>query len=73
MAGLPAAERPRLDAALAAVEVLPRGPLRARAADCGGVAARGEPHAGSVYITERHGPNPYDGLPELTRDGAERS
>jgi hypothetical protein len=28
-------------------------------------------HAGSVYITERHGPNPYDGLPGMTRNGAE--
>lgn len=28
-------------------------------------------HAGSVYITERHGPNPYDGLPGMTRGSAE--
>jgi len=27
--------------------------------------------AGSVYITQRHGPNPYDGLPEMTLNGAE--
>ncbi len=27
--------------------------------------------AGSVYITERDGPNPYDSLPEVTGDGAE--
>jgi len=30
-------------------------------------------HAGSVYITERDGPNPYDGLPGTTRHGAERN
>jgi hypothetical protein len=27
--------------------------------------------AGAVYITERCGPNPYDGLPEMTGNGAE--
>lgn len=28
-------------------------------------------HAGCVYITDRHGPNPYDGLPETTLNGME--
>lgn len=27
--------------------------------------------AGAIYITERSGPNPYDGLPTLTRNGRE--
>jgi hypothetical protein len=30
-------------------------------------------HAGSVYITERDGPNPYDGLPEMMHNSPERS